>query len=161
MPIRDHNTASAMTPEEALRNKALVVAIYFASVVAANAQFYGGNEFNTFCKKKDVLVYAYVAGTVDKAEADQGVLTQKIIDTLGERQRGANGTDGTVSALGAALVSMKHYCIPKGVTLEQMGDVFCKYLAEKPAERQKAAAELLVSALNGAWPCVKSDGQRE
>jgi hypothetical protein len=39
--------------------KALIAAIYFASVVAANAQFYSGNEFNTFCKKKDVLVYAY------------------------------------------------------------------------------------------------------
>jgi Rap1a immunity proteins len=141
--------------------KALAVAIYFASVVAANAQFYSGNELNASCKKKDIIVYAYVAGTVDKAEADQGVLTQKIIDTLDERQKGAKGADGTVAALGTALVSMKHYCIPKGVTLEQMGDVFCKYLAEKPAERQKSAADLLVSALNGAWPCAKSDGQRE
>jgi hypothetical protein len=50
-------------------------------------------------------------------------------------------------------MATKRYCPPKGATVEQAGDVFRKYLKDRPAERQKSAAELVVLALNEAWPC--------
>jgi hypothetical protein len=48
------------------------------------------------------------------------------------------------------------YCIPKGVSNEQVTDVFIKYLKDNPAERHKPAAILALLSLRAAFPCPKA-----
>jgi hypothetical protein len=44
-------------------------------------------------------------------------------------------------------------CVPQGVTSGQALDVLMAYLRDRPAERQKPTADLLLDALAVAYPC--------
>lgn len=44
-------------------------------------------------------------------------------------------------------------CLPNGVTNGQLREVGSRYLANNPATRHAAAAELVVAAFAEAWPC--------
>ncbi len=45
------------------------------------------------------------------------------------------------------------FCIPKGVELKQLADVFCEYLAETPEDADRPADRLIFSAMVKVWPC--------
>jgi len=49
--------------------------------------------------------------------------------------------------------SSQQFCIPDGVTQNQMGDLVLLYLKSNPAERHKNAASLAMVAFTRAWPC--------
>ena len=44
-------------------------------------------------------------------------------------------------------------CFPKGVTRQQAIDVVKKYLMDNPATLHQPADDLIVHAVNLAWPC--------
>jgi Rap1a immunity proteins len=134
----------------------LIFPICFLSVIApAFAGFYSGNEVATQCQVKRQFVYGYISGAVDKATMDAPALYEFYVETMGTTgaKQSETETNKINEALGDASVAIEGYCIPKGATVGQTGDVFCKYLQENPAQRQKSAAELLNVALKSAWPC--------
>jgi len=45
------------------------------------------------------------------------------------------------------------FCVPNGVTLRQLSDIFCNYLAEHPESRQYQGASLAMGALAEKFPC--------
>ena len=45
------------------------------------------------------------------------------------------------------------YCRPPEATLNQITDVFCKYLRDMPEERDGLPAILFNDAMTKAWPC--------
>jgi hypothetical protein len=47
----------------------------------------------------------------------------------------------------------KAYCLPPGVTYEQVGRVFVAYLETHPARLHEDAVVLAVESFKNAWPC--------
>lgn len=58
-------------------------------------------------------------------------------------------------AQGAALAGQKFFCIPTGVTMQQLGDVACKFVAENPDVRKESAGTVVARSFGQAWPCQK------
>lgn len=46
-----------------------------------------------------------------------------------------------------------YFCLRDGVKQSQMGDVFCNFLRDNPADRNDDAAGLAGVAFMRAWPC--------
>lgn len=111
-----------------------------------------GNELHRFCEPRSALLDGYVSGVVDKATVDIAALydlyrvTLNISDAVARTERDAH-------EFNKAAVVISQFCVPKGATRGQVTDVFCKYLKDNPAERQKNATKLMVTALNRVWPC--------
>lgn len=61
----------------------------------------------------------------------------------------AGATDGIAFGANNAVP----YCIPAGVTLGQMVDVYLGYLKDRPADRHLDAVYLVTDAMWSAWPC--------
>jgi Rap1a immunity proteins len=111
----------------------------------------------------------YVSGANDKTSVDVQVLRGRLFMNLNDKMRNMVADDGTLKSvqnrseaaefsneqIRAAENAMSSYCTPDGVIVALAADLFCKYLKDNPAERQKDAAELLVAALSSAWPCKK------
>jgi hypothetical protein len=133
------------------------VICFFISTVLANAQFFTGNQFSELCQKKHIGVGVYVAGVVDKAATDETALSKYQIATEDSKSLSAERAGKVIANLAISLGEIKSYCLPKGVIVDQVADVFCKYLRDNPAGRQKNAAVLVTAALNGAWPCSLAD----
>jgi hypothetical protein len=51
-------------------------------------------------------------------------------------------------------------CVPKGVVLEQLTDIACKYLSEHPEERHYPGAGLALVAVQKAFPCTPSPASK-
>jgi hypothetical protein len=47
----------------------------------------------------------------------------------------------------------RRFCKPEHATVEQMTDVFCAHLKNKPAERHGLPSTIFNEALKQAWPC--------
>lgn len=45
------------------------------------------------------------------------------------------------------------FCIPDGVTLGQVKDVFCRYLVDNPKHRHWVGAAIANNAISTTWPC--------
>lgn len=45
------------------------------------------------------------------------------------------------------------FCVPDGITEGKVRDTVCEWLASHPEKRAQRAADLVVEALNEAWPC--------
>jgi hypothetical protein len=128
-----------------------------------------GNKIFDACSQNPAFVAGYVSGANDKTIVDVRVLSGRLFLNLNEKMRNMAADDGTFKSeqnrseaaeflneqIRAAENAMSPYCTPDGVIVAQAADLFCKYLKDNPAERQKDAAELLVAALNSAWPCKK------
>jgi hypothetical protein len=56
-------------------------------------------------------------------------------------------------AQGAMLTSQKIFCIPTEVSMQQMGEAACKFVAETPEVRPLSAGTVVVRAFGRAWPC--------
>jgi hypothetical protein len=138
--------------------KVLAAAIcFFISTVTASAQFFTGNQFNELCQKKHIGVGVYVAGVVDKAATDETALSKYEQSTEDSKSLSPERAGKVIANLATALGEIKSYCLPKGVIVDQVADVFCKYLKDNPAGRQRNAAVLVTAALNDAWPCTLAD----
>jgi hypothetical protein len=106
--------------------------------------FYSGNDVYDFCQHDRAAAFAYVAGLYDGA-AHAAFAIDGIRD-LGKSPK----NDAVVNF---ALKRVVGYCKPERATLEQVTDVFCKYLREFPEKRDGLPAILFSEALTKAWPC--------
>ncbi|MBX7480957.1 Rap1a/Tai family immunity protein [Qipengyuania qiaonensis] len=111
-------------------------AIVFAvtpATVRADTTFVNGNILLERCRpgvddpSTQILVgncYGYVAGAVDTFEILQSA---KIID--------------------------RYYCMPNGVSVEQLAAITVKYLNDNPSERHNIGSSLILKALIQSFPC--------
>jgi hypothetical protein len=107
--------------------------------------FYSGNDVYGFCQYDRAVAFAYVAGLHD--EAAHSAL---VVD--GFRYLGGK-TQQNDAAVDFSLNRIVGYCAPPHATLEQVTDVFCKYLKDVPEKRDGLPSILFSEALTKAWPC--------
>jgi Rap1a immunity proteins len=114
-------------------------------IIAYPGAAFTGNELHNLCNQTSrPLLTGFVVGVSEKAQLDLASAAGYFL-ALGKKQLSVQD----VAYLG--LVS--NYCTRDNVTFGQLGDVVCKYLTENPAERDKAAADLVMDALHAAFPC--------
>lgn len=118
---------------------------------ARAAGFYTGNSILPYCNNNMSHIYGYVAGVIDKANDDADFIGATYIGLFRELK----DNQKFVVDIGKLQDQVLHYCIPENVVLSQVGDVFCKYLKDKPEIRQNRADQLLSDALKAAFPCKK------
>jgi hypothetical protein len=116
----------------------------------AKAGFFDGNKLFEDCKSSKIFVLGYVSGAFDGAEIGQQAVFSIYMRALAEIK---TPIDALNKSYEANLEAVGAYCAPKGVILMQMTDLFCQYLSTNPAERHRPGNELLINALNKAWPC--------
>lgn len=78
----------------------------------------------------------------DKAEANKENILKKVDEEFNKSEN-----DGTLIIVD---------CRPEGVINQQLVDVVVKYLVQQPEKRASAASELIIAALNQAFPCRKA-----
>ena len=125
-----------------------VCAALFASSACATEipafSFFTGNDIYGWCQHDKEMAQGYTAGLFDSAAHAAAV----IADT-----RNFGNMPKNDAQVDFALTRVVGYCSPHGATLEQVTDVFCAYLREKPAERHSLPPILFSEALTKAWPC--------
>jgi hypothetical protein len=105
----------------------------------ASGDFNDGNKIHPQCTTNKNYVLGYVAGLHDRALNDGWAVRTFVSDTV---------------TLKNSVVRMVHgFCVPEKVTLGQVSDVFCSYLAKNPKDRHKDASDLFSVAMIEAWPC--------
>ncbi len=131
-----------------MRYAVTIVSAFAASAVGAaeipRTSFYSGNDVHGLCQHDRSSAFAYVAGLYD--EAAHAAL---IVDGF----RVPNRSPQNDALVEFALNRIVGYCAPTHATLEQVTDVFCKYLREAPAEQDGLPAILFSQDLTKAWPC--------
>ncbi|UFW83002.1 hypothetical protein BjapCC829_23745 [Bradyrhizobium barranii] len=130
---------------------AAVGMLVFLTNGSSEAGFYTGNTMLPYCHGNISHVYGYVAGVVDKAMADADFTGATYIRLFRELK----DHEGFVTGVGKLQGQILNYCLPENVVLSQVGDVFCKYLRDKPEVRQNSADVLLHDSLKVAFPCKK------
>lgn len=110
-----------------------------------------GNRLHDYCSSNRSFVHGYIAGFFDKATRDQLIVaaTQVPTGTL-TSQKAAEDYSNNLRTVSGKIGS---YCLPDEMTIGQAGDVFCKYLTDKPADRHLSGAHLVKFAVEAAWPC--------
>lgn len=124
----------------------LVSTSAFAAEVPPTA-FYSGNDVYDWCRNDRRAGFSYVAGLYDSAAHAAAVIDSG-------RHFGKDMPNNDIE-IDFALDRVVGYCKPERVTLEQVTDVFCKYLADNPAERDGLPAIMFPRALTKTWPCPK------
>jgi hypothetical protein len=114
-----------------------------------NAAAISGNEIYEYCRTDRGFLNGFVSGVNDKSILDEQVLSGLYLHMLPKDRP----PESDMLTLHYFLGQMSGYCTPEGATLNQAADIFCKYLQDTPAERQRKAADLLVTALKATWPC--------
>jgi hypothetical protein len=106
--------------------------------------FFRGNDVHSWCQSDHTLAMGYTAGLWDQSARAFNSLTLHSglsvqVDTVinWENQM----------AFG--------YCEPPNVTAQQVTEVFCAFLREKPEKRSDPAPMLFTEAMKRAWPCKK------
>jgi hypothetical protein len=130
-----------------------LVTLAFCACVASAAgavelppkTFYSGNDVYDFCQHGRAVAFSYVAGLYD--EAAHAVL---VVD--GFRYYG-NAAPQNDAAVDFSLKRIVGYCARTHATLEQVTDVFCKYLKDVPEKRDGLPSILFSETLTMAWPC--------
>jgi hypothetical protein len=147
---------TAMSAKTAARICLRILAVSLISMLCiASADALSGAELGEQCLANKQMIAGYVAGALDKAMVDSDILFRFYFDTYdvlktAERIQKDNRT------LTKSSLALDGYCIPGAITLEQKANVYCKYLADNPTERNRNAAELWVTAARAAWPCQQS-----
>jgi hypothetical protein len=122
-----------------------LVAPFAGAVELPPTSFYSGNDVYDFCQRDRAAAFAYIAGLYDgAAHAAFAIDGMRSLRSLGK------SNDAVVDF---ALKRVVGYCKPEHATLEQVTDVFCKYLREFPEKRDGLPAILFSEALTKAWPC--------
>jgi hypothetical protein len=123
----------------------------FAS--SANAQFFSGNDLYALCGKRGTFIEAFVAGVYDQAVVDHSGIDFIRKSMSNPKFKDLPRQSEQVALLGSLRDMVKPYCLPRGATVGQLGEVFCKYLRENPAKRAGSSALLAKLAFAEAWPC--------
>lgn len=111
------------------------VALLIAAAPVSAGGFYSGNELFKFCKGThpheagyNIVAYAscvmYLAGISD---------LEQIHETLGHTTA---------------------FCIPLGVSQEQLRQVFLRHINQRPQLWHMNAGVLAINAFSEAWPCA-------
>lgn len=132
--------------------RALAAAYVLLASAAHSAEvpptaFLSGNDVHRWCQRDKAMAQSYVAGLYDMAAHGASA-----IDGMRHWHKDMPSNDAEVDF---ALDRVVGYCKPDRATLEQVTDVFCKYLADNPAERDGLPAIMFPKALTKAWPCPK------
>jgi hypothetical protein len=110
----------------AVKMKRLVVALLATSSFAtAQAGFYTGNDVARQCLTNRSFVSGYVSGAVDKGIIYAPALYEFYIETIDPKNT-EEKSEKINKSLGEASIAIEGYCIPKGATVGQTADVFCK-----------------------------------
>lgn len=96
----------------------------------------GGDMLYAHCLSSDTYARGMCLGYVEG------------IADAGEQQALAGA-----SASGASTLGIWRWCIPTGAASGQAREIVVKFLRENPAQRHLAAASIVASALQRAWPC--------
>lgn len=107
--------------------------------------FFSGNDVYQWCQRDKAMAQSYVAGLYDMAAHGAAV-----IDDTRNYGKDMPKNDAQVDF---ALQRIVGYCKSRHATLEQVTDVFCKYLKENPAKRDGLPAIMFSESLTTAWPC--------
>src|ERR1022692_4941551 len=140
--------AIAMNARTFLKAFAVGVALML-TLLSADAKT--GSELNQQCRSNRDVILSYIAGALDKAAVDSEVLIRLYLDTYDVHK-----TPERIERDNRTIVKSHitiDYCVPKEITIEQLADVFCRYLAENPGQRNNSAPEILGAAIKAAWPC--------
>jgi Rap1a immunity proteins len=126
---------------------ALLTSFAVASAVGAvelpRYAFYSGNDVYGFCQYDRAVAFAYIAGLHDEAAHAAWVVGTP-----------PTGLTPTIDRkIDFQLKRIVGYCAPSGATVEQVADVFCKYLKDSPEKRDGLPSMLFSEALTKAWPC--------
>ena len=115
-----------------------------SSLRPATAEFYDGNQLNSWCQLKDKgLINAYVAGVYDNAQGHMRVMepirdilnTHAILDQDDEAKNMLKAASEPISGCPAA-----------STTLSQMALGVCAYLIKNPKQRSLGGARLVTAS---------------
>jgi hypothetical protein len=112
--------------------------------------FYSGNDVYGFCQYDRAVAFAYIAGLYDEA-AHAALVVDDFRSAFFRKKTPQN--DANDAEVDFQLKRIVGYCTPRGVTVEQVADVFCKYLKDSPEKRDWLPSMLFSEALTKAWPC--------
>jgi hypothetical protein len=133
--------------------RTILSAIVLASFAnSTHAGFFSGNDLYQYCSTRRATIEGFVAGVFDASENDNQALNDYLLENFVIITNLDQSATNTI-ALGKAQNRIKSYCEPKGITLGQVSDVYCQFLAAKPAMRHMSAAYLFRQSLTEAWPC--------
>lgn len=123
----------------------ILVAAFGVLVASPAAAGFTGNTIYEQCVNRNRGgISAYVAGVWEKASLDLFTAALYVV---------TKETDPEARKHNFLLPGISNACVPQGVTMGQMADVFCKYLTENPNRRQSGAASLVMKSLENAFPC--------
>jgi hypothetical protein len=111
--------------------------------------FFSGNDVYEWCQNDRPFVLAYTAGLVDSATHTMWVLENLRPPSAMETSQSSRIN----TVIDYSVKRVADYCRPPEATLNQITDVFCKYLRDMPEERDGLPAILFNDAMTKAWPC--------
>jgi Ssp1 endopeptidase immunity protein Rap1a len=119
----------------------------------AIAEFYDGNQLQSWCQLKDkALIKAYVAGVYDDTQGYTRVMEpiRDILNTHAILDHDQEAKD----TLKAATQPISG-CPATSITLDQMVHSVCIYLSKNPRQRPLGGTGLVTTALAESFPCHK------
>jgi hypothetical protein len=106
--------------------------------------FFNGNDVHSWCQSNSLLVLGYTAGLWDQSA--------RTFTDLSFQRGYSTEVDTAITWEKEMIVG---YCEPPHVTAQQVAEVFCTFLRDRPERRTAAAALLFKEAMQKAWPCKK------
>jgi hypothetical protein len=101
-----------------------------------------GNDIQIWCESERLTARAYTARVWGKTKPADSTLNTK---------KGYSGfVDAAISPEKEPLVG---YCEPADLTVQQVTNVYCKFLDDNPEKRSAPGALLFTEAMRRAWPC--------
>ena len=131
-----------------MRVSALILAMFWALPAEAT----DGNHLIRTCTSNVDYLQGYVSGLIEKADADGNVVLGQPAPNL-DIGKTEERTKEYIRFLGVVVKEIEGYCVPKGAVVNQVTDIFCKYMRENPAERHKPGHVIFRDSLMKAWPC--------
>jgi hypothetical protein len=112
--------------------------------------FFTGNDVYQRCQNDRPFVLGYTAGLADSATH-----TMWILESMRPLEKTMRPKESILlnSTIDFDVEFIAAYCRPPEATLNQITDVFCKYLRDTPEERDGLPAILFNDAMTKAWPC--------
>ena len=124
---------------------AVLVSTSAFAVELPDRTFFSGNDVYQWCQRDKAMAQGYVGGMYDTAAH-----AALAIDSMRHFGKQMPKNDAEVDY---AIERVVGFCKPEHATLEQMTDMFCKFLKESPAQRDGLPAILFNDAGKKAWPC--------
>jgi hypothetical protein len=114
----------------------------------AKLLFFRGNDVHSWCQSDHTLAMGYTAGLWDQSANG--------FNSLISHSGSTSHSGGPGDALIDSEIELTFgYCEPPHVTAQQVTDIFCAFLREKPEKRSDPAAMLFTEAMKRVWPCKK------